>query len=74
MFGPSIKSDTGDWSAGASGCWFENGEIQYPINEITVAGNLIDMFARLIPASDLDIRGTLDAPSLLIDGLSVGGK
>ena len=74
MFGPSINSDTGDWSAGASGFWFENGEIQYPINEITVAGNLIDMFARLIPASDLDIRGTLDAPSLLIDSLSVGGK
>ncbi len=74
MFGPSINSDTGDWSAGASGFWFENGEIQYPINEITVAGNLIDMFARLIPASDLDIRGTLDTPSLLIDSLSVGGK
>ncbi|MGZ3297525.1 MAG: TldD/PmbA family protein [Asticcacaulis sp.] len=74
MFGPSINSDTGDWSAGASGFWFENGEIQYPVNEITVAGNLIDMFARLIPASDLDIRGTVDAPSLLIDGLSVGGK
>jgi PmbA protein len=74
MFGPSINSDTGDWSAGASGFWFENGEIQYPVNEITVAGNLVDMFARLIPASDLEIRGTVDAPSLLIDGLSVGGK
>ncbi len=74
MFGPSINADTGDWSAGASGVWFENGEIQYPVNEITVAGNLIDMFARLIPASDLEIRGSVDAPSLLIDGLSVGGK
>ena len=74
MFGPSINSDTGDWSAGASGFWFENGEVQYPVNEITVAGNLIDMFARLIPASDLEIRGTVDAPSLLIDGMSVGGK
>jgi PmbA protein len=74
MFGPSINADTGDWSAGASGFWFENGEVQYPVNEITVAGNLIDMFARLVPASDLDIRGTVDAPSLLIDGLSVGGK
>ncbi len=74
MFGPSINSDTGDWSAGASGFWFESGEIQYPVNEITVAGNLIDMFARLVPASDLVIRGTVDAPSLFIDGLSVGGK
>lgn len=74
MFGPSVNSDTGDWSAGASGFWFENGEIQYPVNEITVAGNLIDMYARLIPASDLEIRGTIDAPGILIDGLSVGGK
>jgi PmbA protein len=74
MFGPSVNSDTGDWSAGASGFWFENGEIAYPVNEMTVAGNLIDMFRRLVPASDLEIRGTLDAPSLLIEGLSLGGK
>ncbi len=74
MFGPSVNSDTGDWSAGASGFWFENGEIQYPVNEITVAGNLIDMYQRLIPAADLEIRGTMDTPSLLIDSLSVGGK
>jgi PmbA protein len=74
MFGPSVNSDTGDWSAGASGFWFENGEVQYPVNEITVAGNLIDMYQRLIPAADLDIRGTMDTPSLLIDSLSVGGK
>ncbi|ESQ73817.1 TldD/PmbA family protein [Asticcacaulis sp. AC402] len=74
MFGPSVNSDTGDWSAGASGFWFDNGEIQYPVNEITVAGNLIDMYARLVPASDLEIRGTIDAPGILIDGLSVGGK
>lgn len=74
MFGPSVNSDTGDWSAGASGFWFENGVIAYPVNEITVAGNLIDMYRRLIPASDLEIKGTLDTPSVLIDGLSVGGK
>jgi PmbA protein len=74
MFGPSINNDTGDWSAGASGFWFENGVIAYPVNEITVAGNLIDMYARLVPASDLEIKGTLDTPSLLIESLSVGGK
>lgn len=73
MFGPSVNHDTGDWSAGASGFWFDNGEIQYPVNEITIAGNLIDIYARLIPASDLDIRGTLDAPSILVESLSVGG-
>jgi PmbA protein len=74
MFGPSVNSDTGDWSAGASGMWFENGEIQYPVNEITVAGNLIEIFARLIPGSDLDIRGSFDTPSILVDALSLGGK
>ncbi len=74
MFGPSVNSDTGDWSAGASGFWFENGVIAYPVNEITVAGNLIDMFGRLVPASDLEIRGSLDAPAIFIDGLSLGGK
>lgn len=74
MFGPSVNNDTGDWSAGASGFWFENGVIAYPVNEITVAGNLIDMYARLVPASDLEIKGTLDTPSLLVEALSVGGK
>ncbi len=74
MFGPSVNSDTGDWSAGASGFWFENGVIAYPVNEITVAGNLIDMYRRLVAASDLEIRGTMDTPSLFIDGMSVGGK
>ena len=74
MFGPSVNNDTGDWSAGASGFWFENGVIAYPVNEITVAGNLIDIYARLVPASDLEIKGTFDTPSLLIEALSVGGK
>lgn len=74
MFGPSVNSDTGDWSAGASGFAFENGEITHPVNEITVAGNLIDIFARLEPASDLEIKGTLDTPSVLVDALTIGGK
>jgi PmbA protein len=74
MFGPSVNSDTGDWSAGASGFWFDGQDIAYPVNEMTVAGNLIDIFARLIPASDLEIKGTVDAPSILVDGLSLGGK
>lgn len=74
MFGPNVNADTGDWSAGASGFWFEGGEKAYAVNEITVAGNLKDMFARLTPASDLVIKGALDAPSFLIEGLKVGGK
>ena len=44
MFGPSLNPNTGDWSVGVSGFWFEGGEIAYPVNEVTVAGNLIELF------------------------------
>jgi PmbA protein len=74
MFGPSLNANTGDWSVGCSGHWFENGEIAYPVTEITVAGNLIDIYARLIPGSDLVIRGASNAPSILVDGLAIAGK
>jgi PmbA protein len=74
MFGPSLNSNTGDWSVGCSGHWFEHGEIAYPVTEITVAGNLIDIYARLVPANDLEIRGHVNAPSILVDALSIAGK
>ena len=73
MFGPSLNGNTGDWSVGVSGFWFEGGEIAYPVTEITVAGNLIDLYARLIPANDLEIRGSTNAPSILIDGMAIAG-
>jgi PmbA protein len=73
MFGPSLNGNTGDWSVGCSGLWFEGGEIAYPVNEITVAGNLIDLYARLVPGSDLEIRGSSNAPSILIDALAIAG-
>jgi PmbA protein len=73
MFGPSLNGNTGDWSVGCSGFWFEGGEIAYPVNEITVAGNLIDIYARVTPGSDLEIRGASNAPSLLVDALAVAG-
>jgi PmbA protein len=74
MFGPSLNGNTGDWSVGVSGFWFENGEIAYPINEITVAGNLIDIYRRVVVGSDLEIRGSANSPSLLIDALAIAGK
>lgn len=74
MFGPSLNGNTGDWSVGCSGFWFEGGEIAYPVTEITVAGNLIDMYGRLVPGSDLEIRGSANAPSILIDGLAIAGR
>jgi PmbA protein len=74
MFGPSLNANTGDWSVGCSGHWFENGEIAYPVTEITVAGNLIDIYARLIPGSDLAHRGSADTPSILVDNLAIAGR
>jgi len=74
MFGPSLNGNNGDWSIGCSGYWFENGELTYPVNEITVAGNLIDIYRRLVPGTDLEIRGSHDSPSLLVDGLAIAGS
>jgi PmbA protein len=73
MFGPSLNGNTGDWSVGCSGFWFEGGEIAYPVTEITVAGNLIDIYGRLVPGSDLEIRGASNAPSILVDSLAIAG-
>ena len=74
MFGASLNPDTGDWSAGAQGFWFENGAVAYPVNEITVAGNLIELFGRLEAGSDLEFKGSTDSPSVLIDAVSIGGQ
>jgi PmbA protein len=74
MFGPSLNGNTGDWSVGCSGFWFEGGEIAYPVTEITVAGNLIDIYGRLVPGSDLEVRGAANAPSVLVDALAIAGR
>ena len=74
MFGPSINPNTGDYSVGVAGFWFEQGEIQYPVSEVTIAGDLPSMFARLVPASDLEFRGSRDAPSVLIEDMSIAGE
>ena len=73
MFGPQVNSNTGDFSVGCAGYWFENGEIAYPVSEITVAGNLLEMFAALVPANDLEFRGAVNAPSLLIPTMTIAG-
>jgi PmbA protein len=74
MFGPSLNGNTGDWSTGVSGFWFEDGAVAYPVSEITVAGNLIDIYARLVPGADLEIRGSTNSPSLLVDAMAIAGK
>ena len=73
MFGPSLNANTGDWSIGCAGFWFEKGELAYPVSEITVAGNLIDIYGKLVPGSDLEIRGANNAPSILVDALAIAG-
>lgn len=73
MFGPSLNANTGDWSVGVSGYRIRNGVIDYPVSEITVAGNLIEVFARLEPADDLKFRGAMNSPSILVDDMAIGG-
>ena len=73
MMGMGVSGITGDYSRGATGFWIENGELTYPVSEITVAGNLKDMFLNLEPASDLEFRYGVDAPTVRIDGMTIAG-
>lgn len=73
MFSPALNANTGDWSVGVAGYWFERGEIVHPVSEVTVAGNLIDIYARLHCGADPDNRGSLEIPSLIVDDLAIGG-
>lgn len=66
---------TGDYSRGASGLWISGGELSYPVEEITVAGNLKDMFLHMSEiGNDLEFRGSVASPTIRIDGLTVGGE
>ena len=73
LMGMGVNGVTGDYSRGASGMWIENGEIAFPVSEMTVAGNLKDMFARMVAANDLEFRAGADSPTLRIDDLTVAG-
>jgi len=74
MFGPSLNANTGDWSAGVSGFWFEGGQIAWPVSEVTVAGKLMELFPRLQRGSDLEFRGSFNSPSLMFDAVAIAGK
>jgi len=73
LMGMGVNGVTGDYSRGAAGFWIENGEIAFPVAEVTIAGNLIDMYARLTPASDLAFRHGTNAPTVRIDGMTLAG-
>jgi PmbA protein len=73
LIGQGVNAVTGDYSRGASGFLIEKGKLGPPVAEITIAGNLIEMFARLTPADDLEFRRSMNVPTLRIDGMTVAG-
>ena len=73
LIGMGVNGITGDYSRGAGGFWIENGEITFPVNEVTIAGSLLDIFKNLTPADDLVFRFGTNAPTIRVDGLTVAG-
>ncbi len=73
LIGMGVNHVTGDYSRGAAGFWIENGEIAFPVSEITIAGNLKDMFRALTPANDLEFKHAVNAPTIRIEGMTVAG-
>jgi PmbA protein len=73
MIGATINPNTGDYSRGAAGLWIEKGQIAYPVNECTIAGNLRDMLRRIIPANDARQHLSRVVPSLLVEGMTLAG-
>ena len=73
LIGSGVNGVTGDYSRGAAGFWIENGEIAYPVSELTIAGNLKDIFKAVTPADDLVFKYGTNAPTLRIDGMTIAG-
>jgi len=73
LMGMGVNGVTGDYSRGAGGFWIEKGQITFPVNEMTIAGNLKEMFLNMEPADDLELRFGMDAPSVRIDGMVIAG-
>ena len=73
MLGMSFNPINGDYSRGATGFKIENGEITYPVSEVTIAGNLAEMLKNLIPANDLKVNDNINSPSILIEGMTLAG-
>ncbi|MCE3237629.1 MAG: pmbA [Gammaproteobacteria bacterium] len=74
LMGQGVNLVTGDYSRGAAGFWVENGDIQYPVEEITIAGNLRDMYSQIVEVgSDVDTRGNIRTGSILLENMMVAG-
>lgn len=74
LIGHGVNLVTGDYSRGAAGFWIENGKIAYPVSEITIAGKLDDMFARMMVANDLEETRTVNAPTVAIEDMTIAGR
>ena len=75
LIGSGINSVTGDYSRGAAGFWVENGEIQYPVEEITIAGNLIEMYQNIVAiGNDVDTRGNTECGSIVVENMTIAGS
>ncbi|SFU45162.1 metalloprotease PmbA [Xenorhabdus koppenhoeferi] len=75
LMGQGVSAVTGDYSRGASGFWVENGEIQYPVSEITIAGNLKDMWANMVTiGDDIETRSNIQCGSVLLPEMSIAGQ
>ena len=74
LMGQGVNPVTGDYSRGAAGFWVEGGEIAYPVSEITIAGNLLDLYQRIVAiGDDIDRRGSKLVGSLLIESMQIAG-
>jgi PmbA protein len=75
LLGQGVNGVTGDYSRGASGFWVEGGAIAYPVQEITIAGNLRDMYRNVVAVgTDIDMRGAIRCGSVLVDGMTIAGE
>jgi PmbA protein len=74
LLGQGVNTVTGDYSRGAAGFWVERGQIVHPVHEVTIAGNLADLFREIqAVGSDIDARGTVRCGSVRVDGLTLAG-
>jgi PmbA protein len=74
LIGQGVDMITGEYSRGATGFWIENGELTYPVSEVTIASNLKDIFMRVTPASDIDRKFGVAAPTIAIEGMTLAGR
>ncbi|MEP3435636.1 MAG: TldD/PmbA family protein [Hoeflea sp.] len=73
LIGHGVNQVTGEYSRGASGFWIENGEITFPVSEVTIASNLKDMFNRMVFADDIDAKYAIAAPTIAVEGMTLAG-